>query len=422
MGLNVKNLATISEVAKKSDEKSQILSLKIINDEDLMDYPRNNEDISYTEDLETAITQNGFSDPLEVTDFEMETGKYMIVSGHRRRAAARKCGMTKYPCIIRHFENENAVYNYVLMSNTHRNGENDPLLYCKRYKMHEEYLRDTGFKGNINSEIAKRLGMSPQHTERFGRFNRVIMPCWDLVRDEKVGMSSLLPLATMSAEDQKEVYQAILYCLENEIEPTRTKCKSIVEKYKAGVRDIQKLVYDESKSVQPVWDVAAMRQADEAVKQSDAANETVEAVEEPLRNGEVNYSNPSCETYLEEDKNNFNDEKMSEEDYAAIEKSAENAKREAKQEDAETVELKYKKGESLHKTLSQSLVTLGKGYYAFRDDKELEGFVELLSNMIEVSATELYDLSSDNEMGERCKKLLKRNKDNIEKICKTFNI
>ena len=42
MALNVKNLNTIKNVAKKSDEKSQILSLKIIDNENLIDYPRNN--------------------------------------------------------------------------------------------------------------------------------------------------------------------------------------------------------------------------------------------------------------------------------------------------------------------------------------------------------------------------------------------
>ena len=106
MALNVKNLNTIKNVAKKSDEKSQILSLKIIDNENLIDYPRNNEDVTQTEDIQIAIRENGFSDPIEVTDYGMEPDKYMIVSGHRRRCAGVKEGMTKFPCIIRHFENE----------------------------------------------------------------------------------------------------------------------------------------------------------------------------------------------------------------------------------------------------------------------------------------------------------------------------
>ena len=67
MALNVKNLNTIKNVAKKSDEKSQILSLKIIDNENLIDYPRNNEDVTQTEDIQIAIRENGFSDPIEVT-------------------------------------------------------------------------------------------------------------------------------------------------------------------------------------------------------------------------------------------------------------------------------------------------------------------------------------------------------------------
>ena len=59
MALNVKNLNTIKNVAKKSDEKSQILSLKIIDNENLIDYPRNNEDVTQTEDIQIAIRENG---------------------------------------------------------------------------------------------------------------------------------------------------------------------------------------------------------------------------------------------------------------------------------------------------------------------------------------------------------------------------
>ena len=218
MALNVKNLNTIKNVAKKSDEKSQILSLKIIDNENLIDYPRNNEDVTQTEDIQIAIRENGFSDPIEVTDYGMEPDKYMIVSGHRRRCAGVKEGMTKFPCIIRHFENEQNIYNYVLMSNSHRDSAKDPLLYCKRYKMHEEYLKESGFKGSIINEVAKRIGISPQQAERYNRFNKIIAPCWDLVRLEEVGMSSLLPMATLTQEEQMEVYEVIVQCIQNGIE------------------------------------------------------------------------------------------------------------------------------------------------------------------------------------------------------------
>ena len=153
----------------------------------------------------------------------------MIVSGHRRRCAGVKEGMTKFPCIIRHFENEQNIYNYVLMSNSHRDSAKDPLLYCKRYKMHEEYLKESGFKGSIINEVAKRIGISPQQAERYNRFNKIIAPCWDLVRLEEVGMSSLLPMATLTQEEQMEVYEVIVQCIQNGIEPTRTKCKEIIE-------------------------------------------------------------------------------------------------------------------------------------------------------------------------------------------------
>lgn len=104
--------------------------------------------------------------------------------------------------------------------------------------MHEEYLKESGFKGSIINEVAKRIGISPQQAERYNRFNKIIAPCWDLVRLEEVGMSSLLPMATLTQEEQMEVYEVIVQCIQNGIEPTRTKCKEIIEQIKTGEKKV----------------------------------------------------------------------------------------------------------------------------------------------------------------------------------------
>ena len=66
------SIKVFSEVAKVEKEKAQVISILNIRSEDLIDNPRNGEDISYTQDLEESIAQIGFTDPLEVTDFEMD--------------------------------------------------------------------------------------------------------------------------------------------------------------------------------------------------------------------------------------------------------------------------------------------------------------------------------------------------------------
>jgi len=207
------NTKAFQEVGRKSAEKANAVVLKNIADEDLIDYPRNNEDLSDTTDLENSIDEIGFTDPIEVTTFGQPEGKFMIVSGHRRRVAGRNKGMEFFPSIIKTFNSDEEVHNYVLLSNSQRDTAKDPLLFCKRYKMHEEYLKSKGFKGSIVSEIAKRLGVSKQQAERYAQMNKVISPIWDMVKDDLVGMSSVLPLATLSTSEQAEVLEIFNDCI-----------------------------------------------------------------------------------------------------------------------------------------------------------------------------------------------------------------
>ena len=106
---NAGSAKTIKEVAKASAEKAQVIVVKMINNNNLHDYPNNREDVDDTADLENSIKEIGFTDPIEVTAFGQDEGEYMIVSGHRRRSAGVKCGMEAFPCIVKPFESQREV-------------------------------------------------------------------------------------------------------------------------------------------------------------------------------------------------------------------------------------------------------------------------------------------------------------------------
>ncbi len=228
---------TINDVAKASAIKAQVVVLKNIADENLVDYEHNNEDVSDLADLVQSMTENGFTDPLEVTDFGMEVGKFTIVSGHRRRMAGRKMGYESFPCIVRNFNNEIEVKNYVLFANSQRDSSKDPLLFCKRYKMHEEYLKEAGFEGKIREEIAKRLGISVAQADRYNTMNKIILPVWDMIRKEIVGMSSVLPMASHTVKEQEEIYVIMQEALKNDTLLTRDTVKLIIENYRNGKKE-----------------------------------------------------------------------------------------------------------------------------------------------------------------------------------------
>lgn len=228
---------TINDVAKASAIKAQVVVLKNIADENLIDYEHNNEDVSDLTDLVQSMMENGFTDPLEVTDFGMEVGKFTIVSGHRRRMAGRKMGYESFPCIVRNFNNEIEVKNYVLFANSQRDSSKDPLLFCKRYKMHEEYLKEAGFEGKIREEIAKRLGISVAQADRYNTMNKIILPVWDMIRKEIVGMSSVLPMASHTVKEQEEIYVIMQEALKNDTLLTRDTVKLIIENYRNGKKE-----------------------------------------------------------------------------------------------------------------------------------------------------------------------------------------
>ena len=228
------------EVAKTSIKNTNVTLVILIENSALADCPNNGEDISYTSDIEKSISELGFTDPIEVTDFGMPDGKYMIVSGHRRRAAGVKCGMHLFPCIVKPFEDENEVWNYVLLSNSQRDSSKDPLLYCSRYKLHEQHLKSINFQGSIREEIAKRLGISVQQADRYNQMNKIILPVWDLVRKDIVGMSSVLPMAVLNPDEQQEVLEIFKKNIAGKTELTREKVKEIIENYKAPHREDSK--------------------------------------------------------------------------------------------------------------------------------------------------------------------------------------
>ena len=220
----------ISKMAESNERYADVISVTMVDNKDIFDHPKNNEDITFTSDLESSINQQGFTEPIEVTDFGMEKGKYTIVSGHRRRAAGVKCKMTVFPCIIRHFKNENEVMNALLFGNTQRDsGKGDPLLLAKRYKMHETYLKSIDFKGSFREEIANRLGLSTQQADRYAAMNKIILPIWDLIRAEKIGMSAVQPMATMEMEEQSKVYAMFIKYLESNERVSREVAGKIIK-------------------------------------------------------------------------------------------------------------------------------------------------------------------------------------------------
>ncbi len=208
---NSKLAAMVNTVAKNSFEKANEKKVIWIKDEDLLDNPLNDEDLSYTEDIEEHIKTEGFRYPITVTKFGVrEEGKYYIISGHRSRRAGRNLGKTEFPCIIEDYASETEMYHAVLTGNTRRN--RDPLDIVMRYIKWEKYLDMSGYKGNRNEKIAKCLGVSIKQGEKYRAFSKIIPEFWELVRNKDAAKDGLYRLGAKSEEEQKGIYDFFIEC------------------------------------------------------------------------------------------------------------------------------------------------------------------------------------------------------------------
>ena len=415
---NAGSAKKIKEVAKVSNEKANIIQVKMISNENLKDYPKNNEDITDTVDLENSMKELGFTDPIEVTSFGMKDGKYMIVSGHRRRRAGVKVGITTFPCIIKSFTDEKELRNYVLLANSQRDSAKDPLLFCKRYKMHEEYLKESGFKGKKREEIAKRLGISVQQADRYKKFNDVIISVWGMVTDGIVGMSSVLPMATHSIEEQNEIYNLLKEHNENGNNLSREVCSKIIKGYREGKRTLKEIFTEnkeESINNQPVLGTVVNTENKEPKEEISNGLE---------RNNEVNYDFSHREG-LENSNDEYREERMNEDDKKVIElfekqeekkKNSEEEKKEKKVLTEEERQLQV--GEKINSALNR-VETLFNEFYQFENSEKAEITTRTMASMIKLMLNEMESISKKYNIEGKFKDIVNDIKDELlNEYCK----
>lgn len=247
MKLDKKSNAAAKSVAaaKEANKNNKTAFVKMISNDDLLDNPKNAEDVTDTADLEASIQEIGFVDPIDVTPFGAPDGKYMIVSGHRRRASGVKLGYTEFPCLIHDFQSDSDVENWLLFLNNYRDSSKDPLLYMRRCQAARAYLENTGFKGNLHEEISRRLGISRKTVFAYLALGKLIAPIQQLVRDDVVGMTSVQPVAQFDPVDQAQIHEIMLRA-KDETDLTRALMKKICDMFAEGAR-----TWAEISAVQP---------------------------------------------------------------------------------------------------------------------------------------------------------------------------
>ncbi len=206
----------------KTDTAVQKAKSLIIKLEDLVpfkDHPYKVIENESMIELTESIAEHGILNPLLVRPLEGEDGKYEIISGHRRYAAAQKLGMRKVPCTV-HFIDRDAATVMMVDSNCQRT-ELLPSEKAFAYKMKMDAIkRMPGRKPAENvspvetqkrsSEIiAKEAGESRAQIDRYTRLTCLVPELLQYVDEGKIGMRPAVEMSYLDEEIQRDIVDRI---------------------------------------------------------------------------------------------------------------------------------------------------------------------------------------------------------------------
>lgn len=146
---------------------------------------------------------------------------YELVSGHRRRLAAQKLGLSTVPVLVREMTEDEAV---ILMVDSNLQREN--LLPSEKafaYKMKLEAMKRQGQRSDLtsaplepklkgsrsNEELAASSPDSRSQIQRYIRLTELIPPVLDMVDSSKIAFRPAVELSYLSKEQQQSLYDTM---------------------------------------------------------------------------------------------------------------------------------------------------------------------------------------------------------------------
>lgn len=140
---------------------------------------------------------------------------YELVSGHRRRLAAQKLGLSTVPVLVREMTDDEAV---ILMVDSNLQREN--LLPSEKafaYKMKLEAMKHQGkatsrqVVGKLESadEVGQVNGESGRTIQRYIRLTNLVPPLLQMVDDGRIALSPAVELSYLTRDEQAELWDLI---------------------------------------------------------------------------------------------------------------------------------------------------------------------------------------------------------------------
>ena len=201
-------------------EDERVIEIEAKRLRDFKDHP-----FKITEDLQMrqlmdSIHRYGILSPLVVRP--LPEGVYEIISGHRRKYAAKMLGFRKVPVVIRVMKDADAVIAMV-----DSNLQREVITYSEKafaYRMKYEALLEKkrsdkqkyggqfGHKGTIIRTVqvmGEDIGMSPKQVQRYLKLTELIPELRDMLDDGMISFNPAYEIAFLSEEEQKRLVDTI---------------------------------------------------------------------------------------------------------------------------------------------------------------------------------------------------------------------
>lgn len=257
---------TVIESKPDAAPKSKSLIIKLEDLEPFKDHPyKVIENDSMTE-LTESIGEHGILNPLLVRPLEGAEGKYEIISGHRRYAAAQKLGMKKVPCTV-HFIDRDAATVMMVDSNCQRT-ELLPSEKAKAYKMKVEALSHQGKTSGpvvpksddarTTAEVGAQYGDGYKTVQRYIRLTYLVPELLQYVDDGKIGMRPAVEMSYLDEEVQRDIVDRIDES-GGEVFPSHAQTRRIREKAAEGeisYEDVKTIMEEQKPNQAPTFKVS----------------------------------------------------------------------------------------------------------------------------------------------------------------------
>ena len=199
------------------NEKVSLVSISLVDD--FPEHPFMVKDDESMEQLIHSIEMNGILNPIIAR--KKEDGRYEVVSGHRRKHACSRLGITDIPVIVRELSRDEAVIEMV-DSNLQREYIL-PSEKARAYKMKMDAMKRQGKRTDLTSNplggklkgletaeiVGADAGESANQVRRYVRLNELTPELLEFVDEGKIGLRPAVEISYLQEEEQRDLVDFI---------------------------------------------------------------------------------------------------------------------------------------------------------------------------------------------------------------------